>query len=153
MTRAQLAKVLAVARQWGLITPAEPRFSDVSPDNWMYSYVETVAARGAMLGYSDGTFMPAGTISRASTVRAVVLAAGWTPLYGGQPEPAGGNPASWAAPFLQAAWAHGVSWSDDEIDLNLTARANRGEVSVLVYKMMKALDRENAPAGPDDTTP
>ena len=76
VTRAQLAKMLVVTMQWGLITPPEARFVDVSPDSRMFPYVETAAAHGMMSGANDGTFQPNQPVSRSDLYCATRLAGG-----------------------------------------------------------------------------
>jgi len=76
VTRAQLAKMLVVTMGWGLIKPPFERFSDVPADSWMFPYVETVAARGAMSGFMDGSFEPNLPVTRRDAVVAVTFSAG-----------------------------------------------------------------------------
>ena len=40
-------------------------FSDVTEGDWFYEAVETLAAEGALGGYSDGTFRPYNPVTRA----------------------------------------------------------------------------------------
>jgi hypothetical protein len=54
VTRAQLAKILDLARGWPLLTPPTPTFADVPPDHWAYPFIETVAARQVASGYTCG---------------------------------------------------------------------------------------------------
>lgn len=42
-----------------------PVFSDVSPEHWAASAIHTVARRGIMRGYDDGTFRPDAPLTRA----------------------------------------------------------------------------------------
>ncbi len=65
ITRAEFVKMLAS------ITGAsggECTFSDVSAANWARSYIAAAAANGWVTGYSDGTFRPSRTITRAEAV-------------------------------------------------------------------------------------
>jgi hypothetical protein len=78
VTRAQFAKMLVGALGWEVQTPANPSFSDVAPDFWAYGFIETAAAHGVISGYSDGTFRPAATVTRAQLAKMVSVALGWT---------------------------------------------------------------------------
>ncbi|MBF6613234.1 MAG: S-layer homology domain-containing protein [Chloroflexi bacterium] len=151
LTRAQLAKMLAIAFQWGLIKPAEGRFSDVPGDSWMFPYVETAAARGAMEGYSDGTFGPTDPISRGEVARSIVLAAGWqisSTHTGFSDVPADSS----LAGYVATAHAHGIVTGDEEGNFYPSALATRGEVSTIFYSLMQAL-HPPAPAKPKDDQP
>ena len=57
-TRAQLAKMIVVARGWPVVTPPTPSFSDVPASNPFYGYIETAKAHGVICGYADGTLPP-----------------------------------------------------------------------------------------------
>jgi uncharacterized protein YkwD len=64
ITRSQLAKVVVVAKAWPLVNPPTARFRDVPAGSPFYTYVETAVARGAISGYSDGTFRPGSSSPR-----------------------------------------------------------------------------------------
>lgn len=74
VTRAQLAKLLVLARGWTPLNPPSARFSDVGPSDWAYQFVETAADTGAVAGYADGTFQPGAPASRAQVAK--ILATG-----------------------------------------------------------------------------
>jgi hypothetical protein len=76
-TRAQLSKMIVVARGWPVITPATPSFSDVPASNPFYGYIETARAHGVISGYSDGTFRPNNTVTRAQLSKMIVGAFAW----------------------------------------------------------------------------
>ncbi len=50
-------------------------FNDVPADMWAASYIRVLACRGVVSGYSDGTFRPESTATRAQLVKMVVLMA------------------------------------------------------------------------------
>ncbi len=55
VTRGQLAKIVTAAAGWPLLTPPSGTFADVAPGSTFYSFIETVAARGVVGGYTCGT--------------------------------------------------------------------------------------------------
>ncbi len=65
ITRAQLSKMILLAKGWSPLYPAMPSFSDVPADYWAYGYIEAIRAQGVVSGYSDGTFHPADVATRA----------------------------------------------------------------------------------------
>ena len=50
------------------------RFSDVCPDYWAYTYIEFLARAASSRGYSDGTFRPGNTATRAQLAKMIVVA-------------------------------------------------------------------------------
>lgn len=54
------------------------RFTDVCPEDWFYQYVMDLTERGAISGYSDGTFRPYNDITRGQIMKVVVIANGLT---------------------------------------------------------------------------
>ena len=62
----------------------DARFSDLCPDHWAYSFVECLASRNILGGYSDGTFRPSNNITRGQLSKVVSNAAGFSDPTGGQ---------------------------------------------------------------------
>jgi hypothetical protein len=65
VTRAQLTKLVVLARGLPLSLPATPTFRDVPPSDWAYGYIEAAAAHAIVSGYPDGTFRPTAAATRA----------------------------------------------------------------------------------------
>lgn len=55
-------------------TPCPMNFTDVQPTDWFYEYVRCLYCRGAISGYSDGTFRPNALTTRGQLCKIVVLA-------------------------------------------------------------------------------
>jgi uncharacterized protein YkwD len=80
VSRGQLAKIVTTAQGWNLLDPGTPSFADVPRGSTFYKYVETVAGRGIIGGYSDGTFRPASPATRGQISKIVYYAVtGLTP--------------------------------------------------------------------------
>ncbi len=75
-TRGQVCKIITLATGWAIDTSGGPHFSDINGTTF-YPYVETAYHHGVISGYSDGTFRPSATTSRAQFSKVVVLAKGW----------------------------------------------------------------------------
>lgn len=75
VSRAQAAKILVLGKAWPLVSPPSPTFTDVPPGDWAYSYVETAVQHAIVSGYSDGTFRPAVSVSRAQLSKMTALSA------------------------------------------------------------------------------
>jgi hypothetical protein len=62
---------VVLARQWALLNPPTPTFSDVPPGSTFYRYVETAVAHGIIEGYDDGTFRPGNSATRGQIAKIV----------------------------------------------------------------------------------
>jgi len=69
VTRAQVAKMVVVSREWVMDTPDYGTFTDVSPTDWSFDFVETVNAAQVMSGYADNTFRPDAPATRAQIAK------------------------------------------------------------------------------------
>lgn len=58
LTRAQMAKVLAVAFQLDNSTKSHLQFRDVSKKHWAYQYITTLAAHGITIGKGNNLYGP-----------------------------------------------------------------------------------------------
>lgn len=81
MTRASFVTVLGRLMGWKTVTPDEPTFTDVAPEDWFYGAVETACANGAVLSQS-GTFRPADAVTREEMASMLVRCLGYETLSG-----------------------------------------------------------------------
>ncbi len=81
MTRASFVTVLGRLMGWKAVTPDEPTFTDVGPEDWFYGAVETACANGAVLSQSD-TFRPADAVTREEMASILVRCLGYETLSG-----------------------------------------------------------------------
>ena len=73
VTRAQVAKMIAIARGWTMESPAEQSFIDVGATNWARDFAAMVSAADVMSGYTDGTFRPNAPATRAQIAKILTL--------------------------------------------------------------------------------
>ena len=52
------------------------RFWDVPKDHWAFNYIAELVNKGVLAGYTDGSFRPEDTVTRAEWAKIMVLAAG-----------------------------------------------------------------------------
>ncbi len=69
MPKRILASLLAVMLLISIPVFAEMNFSDLSKDHWAYSVVEKLVNDGTVNGFTDNTFRPSGTVTRAQFVK------------------------------------------------------------------------------------
>ena len=74
VSRGQISKMIVTAFGWPLVVPTVGSFSDVPPGSTFYSYVETAKTHNVLSGYSDGTFRPSTSASRAQLSKMLYLA-------------------------------------------------------------------------------
>jgi hypothetical protein len=65
ITRAQLSKMIVLAKGWTPLTPPVPSFSDVPSTHWAYGFIEAIHAQNVVSGYADGTFHPGNDATRS----------------------------------------------------------------------------------------
>jgi len=65
ITRAQLSKMIVLAKGWALLFPEPPSFTDVPSDYWGFGFIEAVRAQGVVAGYADHTFRPGNEATRS----------------------------------------------------------------------------------------
>jgi hypothetical protein len=86
-TRPDLTETLVQQYSVACLTPSPGpcglAFQDVQPADYFYTSVETLACRGALSGYGDGTFRPYNGTTRGQLVKIVVLGLGVAPLTPG----------------------------------------------------------------------
>lgn len=107
-TRAQLVKMVVLMQNLPLVNPATPSFSDVGPSHVFYQYVETARLHNIIQGYSNGTFRPDSSVSRAQVAKIVVLSHGWPLSVASTAALCDVKAAHWAYNYVQVAIAHGL---------------------------------------------
>lgn len=77
LTRQQFAKVMALSLKLDISNaPKESRFSDISTNDWAYPYIEALAKKNIITGYSDGTFRGNQSLSRVHMAELFVRSLG-----------------------------------------------------------------------------
>jgi hypothetical protein len=88
--------------EWGAL------FDDVPGSSWMYPYVEYLAYRGIVGGYSDNTFRPGNPATRGQFAKMIVLGMGWTLVTPAQPHFADVPTSHPFYPYIETAFSQGV---------------------------------------------
>ena len=82
VTRAQVAKIVTLARHYPLLNPTQARFQDVPAGSFAYPYVETLVSKGILSGAACGPascFRPNDNIRRDELAKVVRRAVESTP--------------------------------------------------------------------------
>jgi hypothetical protein len=107
VTRAEMAKLLAVLLKLPPARPEKGSFTDLKPDHWAYAYIEAGAKTGLWKGYPDGSFRPDSPLTRAEVAALLLRFAGVEPT-GAAVAPADVPEGSWAYSFAAEALAAGL---------------------------------------------
>ena len=74
VTRAEMAKMIAVLFQLGATTVTDMPFSDVPVDHWAATFITVARNRGIINGMGDGTFQPDGKVTYHQAVTMIIRA-------------------------------------------------------------------------------
>jgi hypothetical protein len=136
VTRAQFAKMLVAGMGWAIQTPQSPTFSDVQPDYWAYGYIETAAAHGVIAGYSDGTFRPSASVTRAQVAKMIFTARAWTLESLSVTNFNDVNAGDWAYNYVQAISSAGAMSGYADNSFHPNAPATRAQIAkILTYSL------------------
>jgi len=127
-------------------------FSDVLSDHWAFLSVEACAAAGIVGGYEDGTYRPAGTVSRDQMAVFISRA-----LAGGDELVPTGPPTAtfsdvltdhWAFRYVEYAVENGVVAGYGDGTYRPTETVTRDQMAVFIARAVVGGD-EYVPPGPD----
>jgi hypothetical protein len=74
ITRAQLSKIIVLARGWAINTSGGPHFSDVPTSDPFYDFIETAFNHNVISGYAGGTFRSGNNAIRGQIAKIMYLA-------------------------------------------------------------------------------
>jgi hypothetical protein len=111
-------------------------FSDVPPSYWAYQAITTLAGRGIVNGFPDGTFRPDQAVTRAEFVKMLALAIGLKPVSG-QTTFADVPTTSWFAPYVAAAVEAGIVDGTSARTFSPDATLTREQMAVMLARALK----------------
>lgn len=76
VTRAEFLKMVLEYKGYRVYSVQSASFTDLQPGDWYYQYVTFAHSQGFISGYSDGSFHPNESITRAEAVTLVMKEAG-----------------------------------------------------------------------------
>jgi hypothetical protein len=110
-------------------------FSDVPSNAWYKSYIDTLVGKGIISGYSDNTFRPGASVTRAEFSKMLALALGWqikaTTSSSFTDVPAG----SWASPYIEAAKSHNALTGYPDGKFNPLKFITRAEIATIIARV------------------
>ncbi len=144
MTRAEFAAL--VTRSLGLFADKTSVFTDVTSDDWYYSYVNTAYQFGIIKGISNTEFNPNGTVSRQEAAVMISRAAALCGLDVTTTEHTAKdtlsaffdhrNVASWAEKELAFCYQNGIL-SAENSEMSPQESVDRGEIASILYQLLE----------------
>ena len=109
-------------------------YQDVKEDDWYYSYVRELSAKGIVGGYEDGTFRQAGKLKTGEALKLILRAAG----YPEQPQTDG----HWASGYLLLAMQLDCFAEGELVDLETPI--SREKIAEITTKALGLTPRDGA---------
>jgi hypothetical protein len=131
ISRMEFAKLVVRSMGWGLVTPEQQSFDDVSKDCWAYSFVETAQRHGVLDGYGNRRFRPDKPISRAEIAKIFAIAKGLKATTAN--DQFSDITDSWAKGYINACTEYGIVNGYANKRFKPEANAKRAEAAKMVY--------------------
>jgi hypothetical protein len=109
-------------------------FSDLTPDHWAYSYVESLVEKGVINGYPDGTFKPQKTVTRAEFAKMIVLARGWPLLSISQTSFSDVSTDYWGHQYIETARFYRAIKGYPDGSFRPGAKIKRSEIATIIVR-------------------
>lgn len=136
-TRAQLCKIVALSLGWRVNDDYEPHFTDVPRDDPFFGYIMASYSHNVISGYSDGTFQPGESVTRAQLSKIVVRSMKWRLNTTGGPHFSDVLPTDALYPYIETAYNHGVISGYADGTFQPSDPATRGQISKIVYNAIR----------------
>lgn len=144
MTRAEFAAI--IVRGLGLTQKSNAVFTDVTHQDWFYSYVNTAYSYGIIKGVSETQFNPNGTITREEAAVMVTRAAKLCGMNT-QSEPSATRDvlaqfldyikaADWSQSSLAFCYREGIL-DDSVMEIHPKESVKRAEIASMLYQMLQ----------------
>lgn len=119
-------------------------FSDVSEEDWFFSYVSTGVSLGIIQGYDDATFKPEQTVNRAEAVK-MLLAAAEISVGSSSAAPFPDVPVSeWYSPYASYAKTWNIEAPQTDGNWHGADAITRANISEMVYRLQQTQELEHA---------
>jgi hypothetical protein len=115
--------------------PCTASFSDVPASYWAYKDILTLACKGIIAGFPDGTFQPDASVTRAQFVTMLVRTLGLKLGTGNTPF-TDVAPTAWYAPYVAAAQQDGIVAGISPTEFGPNEPITREEMAVLLAHVL-----------------
>lgn len=112
-------------------------FKDVTDTHWAETYIDELYQKNIISGYSDHTFRPNNTLTRAQFTKIIINAMGYEPVFNHQSFPDVPK-TDWANPYVEAAVENGLLLkSEVGTHFNSNAPIIREEMAIMVGRALE----------------
>ncbi|MBM7702509.1 5'-nucleotidase C-terminal domain-containing protein [Metabacillus iocasae] len=136
VTRAQAAKVIALALELDVKNVKDPMFNDVAKTDWAYSYIAALANKGIVSGYGD-EFRPNAPLSRAQMAKMITLAFEFKKEASTELPFTDVNSGDWYAEFLTPLVKNKVTTGTTPTTFSPNGHVTRGQMASFVFRSEK----------------
>ncbi len=123
-------------------TPVQPGksdiFSDIASCDWAKEAIESLYAKGIIAGNGDGSFNPAGKLTREQAIKIVCLALNMTEGENAGEAFADEAEGAWYASYLAIARANGIAGGQGDNMFGIGKSISRQDFAVMLYRALKA---------------
>lgn len=123
-------------------TPIAPEnddvFTDIASYGWAKEAIEALWQKGILSGNGDGTFEPAGKLTREQAVKIVCLALGMEEGENAGEAFADEIDGAWYASYLAIARANGIAGGQGDNMFGIGKSISRQDFAVMLYRALKA---------------
>ena len=116
---------------------AEVIFSDIPSNAWYKDFVSKLISLDIIGGYSDGTFKPNKTVSRAEFAKMICIAIGWTLENPTKSSFKDVSKASWAWKYIETAKMHSIINGYNDGTFKPDSSITRAEIAAIIAKAKK----------------
>ncbi|MFL5733124.1 MAG: S-layer homology domain-containing protein [Chloroflexia bacterium] len=113
-------------------SPCAITFSDVQATDYFYEAVKWLYCRGAISGYSDGTFRPYNNTTRGQLTKIVVLAEGWPIDLTGAPHFTDVDSSNPFYNYIETAVNRGIISGYEDRTFTWGNNVNRGQLAKII---------------------
>lgn len=149
---AESAPASADTQTSGVEVASGPVFTDLPADKELYPYVRYLTDKGILSGFSDGSFRPDGTLTRAEAAKMVALAKGLTPSSVGVQAFSDVPTGYWAYGMIQAAVKTGLLKGYGDGTFRPNASITRAEAAAILMQLSGGTLTDESMAIPDLTS-
>jgi hypothetical protein len=144
MTREAAARMLVKAKGLSITDPSlnSITYKDISADDENIKYIQAATKEGIFIGYSDGTFKPKATLSRAQMAAVLTKTFRLTDAYSDMII-TDMKPNHWAYKYVQSLWGITIGYTipRESFSNYKTFKpkdpTTRGQMAFLVYRALK----------------
>ncbi|WP_078409970.1 5'-nucleotidase C-terminal domain-containing protein [Priestia abyssalis] len=139
VTRAQAAKIIALALHLDTKNVQDPGFSDVAKDGWSYGYIAALANKGIVKGYGD-QFKPNEPLSRAQVAKIIALAFEFKQGTLENSPFTDVNKDDWYTEFVKPLLDHNITTGTTSTTFSPNNKVTRGQMASFIFRSEKAAE-------------